>query len=171
MRHRLVALIVMLLLAGSVAASDAATIISWNGANAFDDQTQVVTPFLADRLTSISGTGYSDNHGTLTVQFQLSIWLNGVLIPIDTWTQTAGHHLLSERTAGGPLTFQAGMVSGFQLSTNPDVHTGFNEMYKGNDRTDMPTRFTFERVPEPGALILLGSGFAALAALARRRRR
>jgi hypothetical protein len=162
MRHRWVTLIVMLLLVCSVASADAASIVFWTGDNAFDDQTISFTPFLADRLTSISGTGVSDNAGDLGVMFDLSLRINGILTPIDTWTQGAGQHLLSERTASGPLTFDAGMVSGLRLRAVPLVHTAFNAMYRHNDETDMPTRFTFERVPEPATLVLLGAGLALL---------
>src|SRR5687767_4666263 len=73
MRHRWIALIVVLLLVGRVGSVDAGVIVFWTGNNAFDDQTITFTPFLADRLTSISGTGFSDNAGNLGVVFDLSV--------------------------------------------------------------------------------------------------
>jgi hypothetical protein len=170
MRYRWIALIAVLLLAGSVAPAAAVTVF-WTGANAFDDQTINFAPFLADQLTSISGSGYSDNGGSEVV-FKLSIVLNGISTTLDMWSQGPGHHLLSERTAGGPLTFDAGLVSALRLQAIPPVNTAFNEftqMYRHDDTTDMPTRFVFERVPEPATLLLLASALAVMAAVARRR--
>ena len=172
MQHRWVALIAVLLLAGSVAPADAASTVFWTGANAFDDQTISFAPFLADRLTAISGTGFSDNGGSEAVVFELSIVLNGVPTILDTWSQSVGHHLLSERTASGPLTFDGGVVSALRLQAIPPVDPAFDEfngMYRHNDATDMPTRFVFERVPEPATLLLLALALAAMAAVARRR--
>jgi hypothetical protein len=165
MQHRWVALIAVLLLAGSVAPAAAVTVF-WTGANAFDDQTISFAPFLADRLTSISGTGFSDNGGSEAVVFELSIVLNGIPTILDRWSQSAGHHSLSERTASGPLTFDGGVVSALRLHAIPPVDPAFDEfngMYRHNDSTDMPTRFVFERVPEPATLPLLAAALAAMA--------
>ena len=55
MRHRWIALIAVLLLAGSVAPADAASTVFWTGANAFDDQTITSASSLAAPSGEVSG--------------------------------------------------------------------------------------------------------------------
>src|SRR5437764_1091217 len=108
MKHSLVAVAAVALALCGAGKASATFNVSW-GANSGltdgDNMSISFTGFTAGQLTSITGLGYSHNHGTLAALFGIDIHLNGVWTTIKTWTQDTADHVLSERTLGGPITF------------------------------------------------------------------
>ncbi len=133
-----------------------------------------VAPIQANVLQSISGGGYSHNHGDLSVLFGLDLRINGVWTNVLSWTQDSADHLLSHRTSGGPITFAGGTVDGIRLTDNPSVGNAYHGMF-GSSYASGVTTFTFDSVtsavPEPATLASLGLGVVTLAGYDWRRRR
>lgn len=162
----------------SVAASRAATVVTWDYSSAhvidgnassknFDIAELYFPAITANSLTSISGPGYYQNRSTPDRVYSMSVLLDG------TWTEIYS----SGRVPGGisvtvllstldmPMLFQPGVITGLKLSTKGDVNYAYQKMNG--------TQFTFDFIstPLPAALPLFGGGLAVIGLLRWRRRR
>jgi hypothetical protein len=129
--------------------------------------------FTADQLTSISGGGYSHNHGILGTVFGIDLRIDGVWQNIHIWSHDGFDHLLSERTIGGPIAFAAGVVDGIRLTDVPIIGNAFHGM-NGSYLDPGDTVFTFDvaqaAVPEPAQLLIWGVVIGMSACATSRRR-
>jgi hypothetical protein len=141
------------LASGAVNDAKASISVNWGGPNNVVDADYLFAGFVANQLTSITGPGYSHNHGNTSVVFTIGLRVDGNWVTIDSWSQNSADHLLSERTLGGPISFSGGTVDGIRLTSNPDVNQAYHNM-----NTNPPTVFTFDSVqsgsvvPEPSSI-------------------
>jgi hypothetical protein len=156
MRNAGLLAVVGMLFAGAYANDAKASVsITWGGANDGDNFAYMFSGIVANELTSITGGGYSHNHGATAVVFGIDLHVNGSWVTVETWSHNSADHPLSERTVGGPISFAGGTVDGIRLTDVPIVGNGYHNMRNPNS----PTVFTFDSVqsgavPEPASVAI-----------------
>lgn len=96
--------------------------VNWTGADNFNDGTITFTPFLANQLTDILGSGEYEaccRHGV--TNFDLKLKLDGIWTEIFSWTATGDNitHLLGDLVPP-EYAFTTAMVSGIRLQSSPN---------------------------------------------------
>lgn len=157
-------------------AAEGAIVLAWTGPNDgdgdFNDLVISFSPIATNALNMIEGDAYSHNQGSLGLQYGIEVRLDNLWVEIDSWSHgDANHHLLTERTQGGPLQFAMGMVDGIRLKSLYEVNFGYHDLQGTKFIFDDPIDPGEPVVPEPASLLIWGSGAMGLAFIQRRRQR
>lgn len=160
-----VTLVLGLGVVGKVVA-DTSVPVSWGGSSTFTAETFEFSPFIANSVLDISGSGFFHSHSGATVPVEFDVILNGALTSLNSTTSNSSASVSVGSLFGPfPLTFSQGTVSGVRFSTtDPGQFHGFGSTSiafnspAGPGPGPTPT-------PEPSLLLLFGSGLVGLAAL------
>jgi hypothetical protein len=150
---RLLMTVAIAMAVSAIQIAEASIQVPWNGPSDGDNMTITFSPFTANTLTSISGGGYSHNHGVLGTVFGIDLRVNGSWVNIHSWSHDGIDHLLSEQTSGGSIDFSLGLIDALRLTDVPLIGNAYHGMY-GSYLSSGTTTFTFDTeavaaVPEP----------------------
>jgi hypothetical protein len=145
--------------------ADTSVPVSWGGSSTFTAETFEFSPFTANSVLGISGSGFFHSHDGTTVPVEFDVILNGSLTSLDSTTSNSTASVpVGDLFGPYPLTFSQGTVSGIRFSTiDPGQFHGFGSTSIVFNSPAGPTP-----TPEPSLLLLFGSGLVGLAALRKR---